>query len=84
MKLFSVRRVDELGRIVLPMELRQKLMITANTPLDIFIDNNGNVVLRKTTPYCSVCGETKNLTELGQKNAYLCSGCIGDIKNLYL
>ncbi|WP_164914424.1 AbrB/MazE/SpoVT family DNA-binding domain-containing protein [Aminipila luticellarii] len=42
-----VRRVDDLGRVVLPKELRRVLGIKEGDPLEIFVDNAGEIILKK-------------------------------------
>ncbi len=49
-----VRRVDELGRIVLPVELRRTLDISERDPLEIYVDG-ASIVLRKFRPNCIFC-----------------------------
>ncbi|MGI8382445.1 AbrB/MazE/SpoVT family DNA-binding domain-containing protein [Priestia megaterium] len=53
-----VRKLDNLGRVVLPIELRRTLNIKKNEPVEIFVDN-GNIVLKKYSPNlaCKVTGE---------------------------
>lgn len=51
-----VRRVDHVGRIVLPIELRQMCQIADQTPMEIFIDGC-HIVLRKYEPFCIFCGQ---------------------------
>ena len=55
-----VRRVDELGRIVIPMELRNKLSIAEKDSLEIFVDGTA-IVLKKYTEGCVFCGSDKKL-----------------------
>lgn len=55
-----VRRVDELGRIVIPSELRKTLGISEKDPIEIFIDGE-RIVLRKYVPGCILTGETDDL-----------------------
>ena len=57
-----VRKVDELGRIVLPIELRRSLSIKEKDPLEIFTDNN-KVVLQKYEPCDVFTGSMENLIE---------------------
>ena len=74
-----VRKVDELGRIVLPVEIRRTLSIKAgkdkenNTPLEIFIDGE-QIILRKYEPCCIFCAESKGLSEYKRKK--ICPSCI--------
>ena len=60
-----VRKVDELGRVVIPKELRDTLGIGIKTPLEIFVDNE-NIILKRYSPYnaCQITGEVseKNIT----------------------
>ena len=72
-----VRKVDELGRIVLPIELRRTLDIAVRDELEIYLDDD-KVVMRKYEPSCVFCGSTRNLTEYREKN--VCSECIRKMK----
>lgn len=55
-----VRKVDELGRVVIPMELRRTLGIGEKDPLEIFTDGE-QIILRKYAPGCVLTGETDDL-----------------------
>ena len=55
-----VRKVDELGRIVLPVELRRTMDIAEKDPLEIYVDGN-SIVLRKYRPSCIFCDSTKDV-----------------------
>jgi len=57
-----VRRVDELGRIVLPCELRRVMHINDRDSLEIFVDND-RIVLKKYEPACVFTGESDDLLE---------------------
>ncbi|MHA2916664.1 AbrB/MazE/SpoVT family DNA-binding domain-containing protein [Bacillus cereus] len=61
-----VRKVDELGRVVIPVELRRTLGIAEGTALDFHVDGE-NIVLRKQEKSCFVTGEVseKNIELLG-------------------
>jgi len=80
MALFVTRKMDELGRIVLPMELRIKYQIEAGTAIDIREGRNGQIVLQKSKPCCKICGETNGLSEV--KNIFICGSCISSIKEM--
>ncbi|MFP7487286.1 AbrB/MazE/SpoVT family DNA-binding domain-containing protein [Priestia filamentosa] len=56
-----VRKVDELGRIVIPKELRRTLNLNDRDPVEIFVDND-QIVLRKYKAYnaCAITGEVSN------------------------
>ena len=74
-----VRKVDELGRIVLPIELRRTLDIAEKDPLEIVVDGE-NIILRKHTCTCVFCGSTKDVFEYKGKN--ICDACMQEIKKL--
>lgn len=75
MNLIAERKIDELGRIVLPAEIRQKLGITSKSTVGIY-ENGGRIVLCKAEPSCKLCGGTDGIsTEL-----HLCSACVEKIK----
>lgn len=68
-----VRKVDELGRIVLPIELRRTLDIEIKDPLEIFVDH-GQIILQKYEESCIFCGSTEKLSVYKEKN--VCASCI--------
>ncbi|WP_154826523.1 AbrB/MazE/SpoVT family DNA-binding domain-containing protein [Clostridium butyricum] len=72
-----VRKVDELGRIVLPIELRRSLDIAEKDALEIYVDGE-QVILKKYQPACVFCGEARDISNYKGKN--ICSECIKDIK----
>lgn len=74
-----VRKVDELGRIVIPMELRNKLEIMEKDPLEIFVEGS-SIVLKKYSPNCIFCGSSKDLYVYNDK--LVCSKCRDKISNL--
>jgi len=57
-----VRRIDELGRIVLPMELRKTLGIVERDPLEIFVDDD-KIILRRYDPACTFTGSAVDLVD---------------------
>lgn len=67
-----VRLVDELGRIVLPIELRRTLDIAEKDPLEILVEDS-DIVLRKYRPDCVFCGARGELTEF--KGKRICPAC---------
>ncbi|MDR1669874.1 MAG: AbrB/MazE/SpoVT family DNA-binding domain-containing protein [Oscillospiraceae bacterium] len=73
------RKVDELGRIVLPIELRRTLDIAEKDPIEIYVDGNC-VVLKKYELSCVFCGNPENLTAYKEK--YICSNCMSQLKTL--
>lgn len=71
-----VRRVDELGRIVLPKELRTTLNIAEKDPLEIFVDSN-QIILRRYEPACLFCNNASDVVIFKGRN--VCRECIKDI-----
>lgn len=74
-----VRKVDELGRIVLPIELRRTLNIDIKDPVEIFVDGD-SIILRKYQSACVFCGSTEAVKQIKGKN--ICAACIDELKAL--
>ena len=74
-----VRRVDELGRIVIPMELRRTLGIKVKDPLSISMDGE-RIIIEKYHEACALCGSEEDVTMV--KDRAVCSTCVADIKKL--
>ena len=72
-----VRKVDELGRIVLPIELRRTLGIEIKDPIEIYVDGD-YIVLKKYEPACIFCGNARDVINFKGRN--ICSSCLKDIK----
>ena len=62
-----VRKVDELGRIVLPIELRRTLDIEVKDSLEIYVDGS-QIILKKYEPACIFCGNAKDIISYKGKN----------------
>ena len=71
-----VRRIDELGRIVLPSELRKSLGIDVKDSLEIYTSGD-SVILKKYLPSCVFCGEANDITIFKNKN--ICKNCLRQI-----
>lgn len=71
-----VRKIDELGRIVLPIELRREMEIEEKDTLSILIDGE-HIVLKKHSPSCFICGEEYGLVEFEGKK--ICKNCVHGI-----
>ena len=71
--------MDELGRVVIPMELRNQFKIVEKDPIEIFVDGS-SIILRKYEPNCVFCGSTKDLYEHNEK--LICNKCIEKISKL--
>ena len=72
-----VRKIDELGRVVLPIELRRTLDIDIKDSLEIYVDND-SIILKKYAPACIFCGNADNVTNFKGKN--VCENCIKELK----
>ena len=68
-----VRRVDELGRIVLPIELRNKMDIKTRDSVEIFVDGD-KIVLKKYSPSCIFCGNAEDVFTYEGK--LICRNCL--------
>ena len=73
------RRMDELGRVVIPIEIRNQFNIVEKDPIEIFVDES-NIILKKFEPNCIFCGNTKNLSTYNDK--LICNNCIKKIGKL--
>ena len=72
-----VRKVDELGRIVLPIEMRRTLDIAEKDAMEIYVDGDG-IILRKYQPACVFCENVKDVVSFKGKN--ICPDCLEKIK----
>ena len=72
-----VRKVDELGRIVLPIELRRTMGIDVKDSLEIYVDGD-SIILRKYEPSCIFCGNAKDIVNFKGKN--VCPKCIRELQ----
>lgn len=72
-----VRKVDDLGRIVLPIELRRTLDIELRDPLEIYVEGD-KIILKKYNPSCIFCGSNDNIFIYHEKN--VCEACIDELK----
>lgn len=74
-----VRRVDELGRIVLPIELRRNLDIEERDPLEITVQGD-QIILRKYQPSCIFCAADDDLLHYNEKR--ICRECLKKLNDL--
>lgn len=72
-----VRRIDELGRIVLPVEIRKTLNISSRDAVEIFVKEDA-VILKKYEPSCIFCGSMESATEF--KGRIVCDQCLAELK----
>ena len=71
-----VRKVDELGRVVIPIELRRTMGVNIKDPLEIYVDEE-KIILSKYEPACVFCGQAKDV--IHYKNKIVCSDCLEEI-----
>ena len=74
-----VRKVDELGRIVLPIELRRTLDIAERDELEIYMEND-QIILRKYEPSCIFCAGVSRLVSYHGRN--VCMECIQNMSKI--
>jgi transcriptional pleiotropic regulator of transition state genes len=74
-----VRRIDELGRIVLPMELRRTLGIEERDAMEIYVEGAA-IILKKYEPDCIFCGDARNVIHYRGYN--ICRACLEAMKKL--
>ncbi|HHT05105.1 MAG TPA: AbrB/MazE/SpoVT family DNA-binding domain-containing protein [Hydrogenispora sp.] len=72
-----VRKVDELGRVVIPIELRRTLRIEEKDALEIYVDGE-RIILKKYEPACIFCGNAENVRNFKEKN--ICQDCLDAMK----
>ncbi len=72
-----VRSIDELGRIVLPMELRKTMNINSKDKIEIYVDGD-SIVLRKHQVVCTFCGSSEDVVDF--KEHCICKKCIAELK----
>ena len=72
-----VRKVDQLGRVVIPKELRTTLGIAEKDGLEIFMDSD-KIIFQKYEPACIFCGSADDVEYY--KGKLICGECMGDMK----
>ena len=73
------RQVDELGRFVLPIEIRRALDINTKDTLEIFTDED-RIVLKKYQPACTFCDSSDEIVLFAEKR--ICRKCLAQLKQL--
>lgn len=71
-----VRKVDELGRVVIPIELRRTLDIEVKDALEIYVDGE-HIILKKYQPACIFCEDAKDVEVYKGKN--VCRNCLAEL-----
>ena len=74
----TVRPIDSLGRVVLPMELRKTLDIDVKDTVEIYVSENQEIILKKHEPACIFCNETDDVMYFGGKR--ICAECVRQLK----
>lgn len=74
-----VRKIDDLGRVVLPIELRRQLDLDKDAALEIYVDED-RIMLKKYQPACLFCGSLDGLTQYQGRN--VCAACRQAMQNL--
>lgn len=74
-----VRKVDQLGRIVIPIELRRNLNVDLEDPMEVFVEGD-LIILKKYEPSCVFCEQAKNLEIF--KNKRICPSCLEKLKEV--
>jgi AbrB family transcriptional regulator, transcriptional pleiotropic regulator of transition state genes len=72
-----VRKIDSLGRVVLPKELRDSMELPEGTPMEIYTEGE-TILLKKYQPACIFCGSAKSVKDF--KGKKVCSRCMGDLR----
>ncbi len=73
------RPVDELGRVVIPKEIRNNLQIEVKDRLEILLDGDA-IVLKKYDPSCMFCGASEQVEDVFGKN--ICRTCLEKLKHI--
>ena len=72
-----VRNIDELGRLVIPKEMRKKMGIGESSPVEIYVENE-RIIVTKYQDSCLFCGSGSDLFDF--KGKRVCKACIEEIK----
>ena len=74
-----VRRIDDLGRVVIPKELRDSKNLKVQDSLEIYVDGD-KIMFQKYERGCSFCGEMNNIRHF--KDKVICGDCLGKMKKI--
>lgn len=72
-----VRKIDNLGRLVLPKQIRDSLQMHPEDDIEFLVNDDGDIVLTHYKPSCTFCNETEELTDYQDKK--ICPKCFGEI-----
>ena len=73
-----VRRLDQLGRLVIPKETRRVFNLNGRDPVEIFTDED-KIIIKKYNPGCQCCGDMKDVKEY--KGIKICKKCLNELNN---
>lgn len=74
------RKVDQLGRVVLPLDVRENFSIGEQSALELLVDEErGQIILQAVSKQCLKCGSDEDLREI-KAGHYLCGKCISELK----
>ena len=71
-----VRKIDDLGRLVIPVEMRRRLNAAERDPMEIYVEGN-RIIIAKYEPACTFCGNALGLIEYKEK--CVCKDCIDEM-----
>ncbi len=74
-----VRQFDDLGRVVIPKGIRTRYGLTAGDSVEIFVNDDGSIVMKKYEPACLFCSCTDGVIEYEGK--LICKNCIDKLYN---
>lgn len=74
-----IRKLDELGRIVIPIEIRNQFNLLEKDQLEIYVKDD-TIILKKYEENCIICDNTKNLERF--KGKLICSKCKNMFKSI--
>lgn len=74
-----VRKVDELGRIVIPIELRRNLDIDEKDSLEIYVEDD-HIILKKYSPSCVFCSNAGDVSDF--KGRKVCKNCFAELSEM--
>ena len=73
---YSDRGIDSGGRVVIPKEFRDKLDISEEDKVEIYVEN-GRIIIKKFSCSCEFCGDVEDVTEY--RGHYICENCLNDL-----
>ena len=72
-----VRKLDELGRVVLPIELRRTMDLSIHDTVEIYVEDD-KIILRKYHPACVFCGDARDVVPF--KGKLVCANCLKELQ----